>query len=60
MIDELHYPTFYTSLFENLQHTGFVCIVVITSALHAEGRGFDPHTEYSFLSFFFDIVLTVS
>jgi hypothetical protein len=24
----------------------FVCIAVITSALHAEGRGFDSHTEY--------------
>ena len=31
----------------------FVCIVVITSALHAEGRGFDPRMEYNFFKFYF-------
>ena len=28
------------------QVASFGCIVVITSALHAEGRGFDPRPEY--------------
>ena len=35
-----------------LASTRFGCIVVITSALHAEGRGFDPRLEYITFTFF--------